>query len=124
MMIGAANISPDTKLVVGTGAVSRYKLSQSQKFVMVQYFNCVQMRVSGCSGHYESVLGAGTNCKKCDKQLTFIVRVSTSKVISHLSWRKESKLLQNRFKKSPSTISKLTPLLVFERCELRLSETT
>ena len=25
--------------------------------------------------HYKSVLGAGINCKKCDKQMTFIVRV-------------------------------------------------
>ena len=32
---------------MGTGAVSRYKLSRSQKFIKVQDFNCVQMRVSG-----------------------------------------------------------------------------
>jgi bacterioferritin-associated ferredoxin len=25
--------------------------------------------------HYKSVMGAGANCKKCDKQMTFIVRV-------------------------------------------------
>jgi hypothetical protein len=30
-------------------------LSRSQKFVMVQDFNCGQMRVSGCNGHYEFV---------------------------------------------------------------------
>ena len=28
------------------------KLSRSQKFVMVQDLYCVQMRVSGCKGHY------------------------------------------------------------------------
>jgi hypothetical protein len=51
-LIGAANLSPVTKLVAGTGAVSRYKLSRSQKFITVQDFNCVQMSVSGCNGHY------------------------------------------------------------------------
>jgi len=45
---GAANLSPVTNLVAGTGAVSRYKLSRSQKFIMVQEFYCEQMRVSGC----------------------------------------------------------------------------
>ena len=25
--------------------------------------------------HYKSVLGVGNKCKKCDKQMTFIVRV-------------------------------------------------
>jgi len=43
-MNGAANLSPVTKLVAGTGAVSGYKLSRSQKFVTVQDLNCVQMR--------------------------------------------------------------------------------
>ncbi len=32
---GAANLSPVTKFIGGTGAVSRYKLSRSQKSVMV-----------------------------------------------------------------------------------------
>jgi len=50
-LIGAANLSQVTKLVAGTGAVSRYKLSRSQKFVKVQDLNCGQMRVSGCNGH-------------------------------------------------------------------------
>jgi hypothetical protein len=34
-LIEAANLPPDTKLEGGTGAVSRYKLSRSQKFVKV-----------------------------------------------------------------------------------------
>ena len=38
-LIGAANLSPVTKLVAGTGAVSRYKLSRSQKSVKVQELN-------------------------------------------------------------------------------------
>jgi hypothetical protein len=65
-MIGAANLSPVTNLMVGTGAVSRYNLSQSQKAVKVQEFNCVQMRVSGCKNHYQFVLGAGAlpDCRR------------------------------------------------------------
>jgi hypothetical protein len=34
-LIGTANLSSVIKLVAGTGAVSRYKLSRSQEFVMV-----------------------------------------------------------------------------------------
>jgi len=37
-MIGAASLSPVTKLVAGTGAVSRYKLSRSQKSRCRIYF--------------------------------------------------------------------------------------
>ncbi len=76
MLIGAANLSPVTRLVAGTGAVSRYKLSRSQKSVKVQDFNCGQMHVSGCNNHYEICLGCRSKSKKCDKQLTHIVRVS------------------------------------------------
>ena len=43
-LIGAEKLSPVTKLVAGTGAVSRYKLSWSQKLVKMQDFNCGQMR--------------------------------------------------------------------------------
>jgi len=71
-LIGAANLSPVTKLVEGTGAVSRYKLSRSRKFVKVQDFNCVQMRVSGCNGHYEFVLGAGTKAKSVTNNLPLL----------------------------------------------------
>jgi hypothetical protein len=39
ILIGAANLSPVTKLVAGTGAVSRYKLSRSQKFITIQIFS-------------------------------------------------------------------------------------
>ena len=62
-------------LVAGTGAVSRYKLSRSQKFVKVQDFNCGQMRVSGCNEPLQICLECRSKSKKCDKQLTHIVRV-------------------------------------------------
>jgi hypothetical protein len=49
-----------------------YKLSRSQKFVMVQDLNCVQMRVSGCNGHYEFVLGAGAKAKSVTNNLPLL----------------------------------------------------
>jgi len=58
--------------VWGTGAVSWYKLSRSQKTVTVQDFNCVLMRVSGCSGHYEFVLGAGAKAKSVTNNLSIL----------------------------------------------------
>ena len=71
-LIGAANLSPVTKLVAGTGAVSRYKLSRSQKFVKVQDFNCGQMRVSGCNNHYKFVLSAGAKAKSVTNNLPIL----------------------------------------------------
>jgi hypothetical protein len=44
---------------MGTGEVSRYKVSRSQKSVTMHDFNWQQMRVSGCKNHYKSILGAG-----------------------------------------------------------------
>ena len=68
-LIGAVNLSPVAKLVVCTGAVSWYRLSRSQKFVKVQDLSCVQMRVSGCNGHSEFVLGAvAPACRQAGKQ--------------------------------------------------------
>jgi len=72
MLIEAANLSPVTNLVAGTGAVSRYKLSRRQKLVMVQDLNCVQMRVSGCVNHYEFVLGAGAKAKSVTNNLPIL----------------------------------------------------
>jgi len=46
-LIEARKLSPVTKLVGSTGAVSRYKLSRSQESVVMQDFKCGQMRVSG-----------------------------------------------------------------------------
>src|SRR4030043_923104 len=71
-LIGAANLSPFTKLVVGTGAVSRYNLSRSQKFIKVQELNCGQMRVSGCNNHYKFVLGAGAKAKSVTNNLPIL----------------------------------------------------
>jgi hypothetical protein len=71
-LIGATNLSPVTKFVVGTGAVSRYKLSRSQKFVKVQDLNCVQMRVSGCINYYKAVLGAGAKAKSVTNNLPIL----------------------------------------------------
>ena len=71
-MIGAAKSSPVTKLVAGTGAVSRYKLSRSQKSVMVQEFNYGQMSVSGCKNQYKFVLGAGAKAKTMTNNLPIL----------------------------------------------------
>jgi len=71
-LIGAKNLSPVTKLVTGTGAVSRYKLSRSQKFVKVQDLDCEQMRVSGCNNHNEFVLGAGAKAKSVTSNLPIL----------------------------------------------------
>jgi hypothetical protein len=57
---------------MGTGAVSWYKLSRSQKFVMVQDFDCVQMSVSGFGNHYEFVLGAGAKAKTVTSNLPLL----------------------------------------------------
>jgi hypothetical protein len=59
-------------LIAGTGAVSRYNLSRSQKFVKVQEFNCVQMRVSGCHNHYKFVLRAGAKAKSVTNNLPIL----------------------------------------------------
>ena len=71
-LIGVANLFPDTKLVAGTGAVSRYKLSRSQDFVTVQDLSCGQMRVSGCKNHYKFVLKAGAKAKSVTNNLPIL----------------------------------------------------
>jgi hypothetical protein len=47
-LIGASKLSRYRIFVRGTSAVSRYKLSRSQKTVKMQNLNYGQMRVSGC----------------------------------------------------------------------------
>jgi len=49
-----------------------YKLSRSQKFVKVQELNCVQLRVSGCNGHYKFVLSAGAKAKTVTNNLPIL----------------------------------------------------
>ena len=71
-LIGAANVSPVTKLVAGTGAVSRYNLSRSQKTVMVQNLNCGQMSVSGYKNQYKFVLSAGAKAKSVTNNLPIL----------------------------------------------------
>ena len=71
-LIGAANLSPVTKFVAGTGAVSRYKLSRSQKFIKLQDLNCGQLRVSGCNGNYKFVLDAGAKAKSVTNNLPLL----------------------------------------------------
>ncbi len=60
-LIGAVKLSPVTKLVAGTGAVSRYNLSRNQKSVTMQDLNCGQMRVSGCKMLNEFIWPAECN---------------------------------------------------------------
>ena len=69
---GSREFIPGKKLVESTGAVSRYKLSRSQKFITVQDLNYVQMRVSGCMNHYKSVLGAGAKAKSVTNNLPIL----------------------------------------------------
>jgi len=72
ILIGAEKLSRYRMFVAGTCAASRYKLSRSQKFVTVQDFNCVQMSVSGCYGHYKSVLRAGAKAKSVTNNLPIL----------------------------------------------------
>jgi hypothetical protein len=71
-LIGAGKLSRYRIFVGGTGAVSRYKLSRSQKTVTVQNFNCDQMRVSGCIYHYKVVLGVGAKAKSVTSNLPIL----------------------------------------------------
>ena len=71
-LIGAGKLSRYRIFIGGTGAVSRYKLSRSQKTVTVQDFNCGQMRVSGCKNHYKAVLRAGAKAKTVTNNLPIL----------------------------------------------------
>ena len=71
-LIGAGKLSRYRIFVGGTGAVSRYKLSLSQKTVTVQDFNWGQMRVSGCKNHYKFVLRAGAKAKSVTNNLPIL----------------------------------------------------
>ena len=96
-------MSPVTNLVAGTGAVSRYKLSRRQKFITVQEFNCGQMRVSWCNGHYEFVLGAGVKAKSVTNNLPILSVLEVSKV----KWHKSVKVHQCRFAEGVAKICRL-----------------
>jgi len=76
-LIGAGKLSRYRIFVGGTGAVSRYKLSRSQKVVTMQDLNCGQMRVSGCRNHYKFVLGAGAKAKTVTNNLPILSVLAT-----------------------------------------------
>jgi hypothetical protein len=61
-----------------------YKLSRSQKFVMMQDFNCVQMRVSGCNGHYKFVLGAEAKAKTVTNNLPILSVLAVAFILNIL----------------------------------------
>jgi hypothetical protein len=69
---------------MGNGAVSRYKLSRSKEFILVQNFNWVQMSVSGCNINYEFVSGAAARAKTVTSFLIIlsVLLVSAVKVAS------------------------------------------
>ncbi len=71
-LIGAASLSSVTNLVACTGAVSRYKLSRRQKFITMQDFNCVLMRVYGRNNHYKFVLRARAKAKSVTNNLPIL----------------------------------------------------
>ena len=71
-LIGAGKLSRYRIFVGGTGAVSRYNLSRSQKSVTVQDLYCGQMRVSGCIYYYKAVFGAGVKAKTMTNNLPIL----------------------------------------------------
>jgi hypothetical protein len=71
-LIGAGKLSQYRMFAGGTGAVSRYNLSWSQKSVKVQDLNCGQMSVSGCKNHYKFVLSAGAKAKSVTNNLPIL----------------------------------------------------
>ena len=83
-LIGAVNLSPVTKLVAGTGAVSRYNLSRSRESVKVQDLYCGQMRVSGCNNHYKFVLSAGSKAKTVTNNLPILSVLAVAFILCYL----------------------------------------
>jgi hypothetical protein len=67
----------------GTGAVSRYKVDRSQKIVTIYRIYIVCNGARPGAGFGRICLGSRV-CKNRDKQLTHIVRVSISFVISYM----------------------------------------
>jgi hypothetical protein len=69
---GAGKLSRYRILVGGTCAVSRYKLSRSQKSVTVQDLYWGQVRVSGCMNSYKFVLRVGAKAKSVTNNLPIL----------------------------------------------------
>jgi hypothetical protein len=62
-------------IVRSTGAVSRYKVSRSQKSVTMQDYDYVQMGVSGCKNYYKFVLRAGVKAKSVTNNLPIALMI-------------------------------------------------
>ena len=75
-LIVAAGLSPVTKLVAGTGAVSRYKADRSQKTVKVYWILIAGRCASPDATIITNLSRLQEQSKNCDEQLTHIVRVS------------------------------------------------
>jgi hypothetical protein len=77
-MIGAANLSPVTKLVAGTGAVSRYKVDRSQNTVKVHWV-LIGCRCT-CPGEaaITNLSWVQEQSKNRDEFINYTVRVSLS----------------------------------------------
>ena len=73
--------------------MSRYNLSRSRKFVIVQDFNCVQMRVSGYNCHYGFVLGAGAKAKTVTSLLPQPSVLAAVNIVdeTNISWHANTK---------------------------------
>ena len=80
---------PDTNFMNFTSVAVQLILGAGNKSRYTEPY-CGRWRGRGIV-HYNSVLGAGTNCKKCDKQMNFIVRVGCSYLSVH------SKFIRNSF---------------------------
>jgi hypothetical protein len=77
-VIEAVNLSPVTKLVAGTGAVSRYKVvSEAENCQVAVFILWADARVR-VHEPLQIYLECRSKSKNRDKQLTHIVRVSTS----------------------------------------------
>ena len=80
-LIGVGKLSRYRIFVMGTGAVSRYNLSRSQKFITVQDLNCGQMWESGCIYHYEFVMGAGAKAKSVTNNLPILTVLAVGLIL-------------------------------------------
>jgi len=69
---GGTNLSLIQIWKAVTGAVSRCKLSRSQKFVLIQNFDYVQMRVSGFNSQNKFILHAGSKAKTVTSNLPLL----------------------------------------------------
>jgi hypothetical protein len=71
-LIGAGKLSRYRIFIGGTGAVSRYKLSRSQKTITVLDLYYGLMRVSGYKNHYQFVWGVGAKAKSVTNNLPIL----------------------------------------------------